>query len=219
MNSDLSFRRRCGVVISMGSVLLIASAALSQKAPDPWTILLQGEDHPVTRRTTKDDLVRRYGASNVAEGKVNVGQGQSEQGTLLFPHDPRRTLHILWRDSKLKRLPVYVQVEGKASLWKAAGGISLGTTLKELEHLNGGPFLLSGFGWDYSGTVTSWQGGSLEKQLTGNGRVILRLEPETHAGVSEKEFQQVQSESKFSSGNPTMQKLNPRVYEVIWSFE
>lgn len=36
-----------------------------------------------------------------------------------------------------------------------------GTSLKELQRLNGKPFRLFGFSWDYGGLVESWQKGRL----------------------------------------------------------
>jgi hypothetical protein len=89
--------------------------------------------------------------------------------------------------------------------------------LKELERLNGGPFLLAGFGWDYSGTVVSWERGKLEKEFTTNGRVILRLKPieEIYKMVSPQEAQSVMGDQDFRSDKKVMQKINPRVYEIV----
>ena len=97
--------------------------------------------------------------------------------------------------------------------------ISLGTSLKELEHLNGRPFRLAGFAWDYSGTVLSWDKGSLAEEFDGgNGRLLLRLDPRSDSDVPQAEQSQVMGDGDFSSDHPVMQKLNPRVYQVIWQF-
>jgi hypothetical protein len=47
----------------------------------------------------------------------------------------------------------YKQESGGACEWKAAHGITLGTSLVQLERLNRHPFTLAGFGWDYGGRV------------------------------------------------------------------
>jgi len=36
-------------------------------------------------------------------------------------------------------------------------------TLRAIEQINGGPFVLSGFDWDYGGTVIHCGGGSFEE--------------------------------------------------------
>jgi hypothetical protein len=70
---------------------------------------------------------------------------------------------------------------------------------------------MAGFGWDYSGTVTSWRGGKLESV---NGRLIVRLYPPSGAYTEE-----VTGDSDFSSSLPVLQRLNPIVYELIHEFE
>jgi hypothetical protein len=90
--------------------------------------------------------------------------------------------------------------------------------LRELERLNGKPFQLAGFGWDYSGTVTDWNGGGLERVLNSCSRVLLRLEPRYSPTGPTAEQQKLEEEvggdRDFPSGNPAMQQLNPVVYAI-----
>jgi hypothetical protein len=95
----------------------------------------------------------------------------------------------------------------------------LGTSLKELETLNQKPFKLFGFDWDYAGTVSSWEDGSLSKDLAEHGRVVVRLNYRDRSQIKDDELQQVSGEAEFSSQHPVMQKLNPRIYQLIWMFE
>jgi hypothetical protein len=93
----------------------------------------------------------------------------------------------------------------------------LGTSLKQLEQFNGRPFLLAGFEWDYSGSVTSWENGSLATELNGErGRVLVRLDSGNQ--VSPEEESQVAGDGDFSSHYPIMQKINPVAYQIIWEF-
>jgi hypothetical protein len=48
--------------------------------------------------------------------------------------------------------------------WHLPKPFALIMTLGQLQKLNGRPFLFNGFGWDYGGLVTSWDGGRLEKR-------------------------------------------------------
>jgi hypothetical protein len=167
---------------------------------------------------TRQDLVRIYGAPNVIDQDVDTGEGETELGTVVFPKDSERSIEILWQDPEKKTLPASAQIEGAKSLWKTVHNISLGTSLRDLERLNGRPFKLAGFGWDYSGTVTSWENGALAAELDGgHGRVILRLDSSTPQ-AADKDVAQVVGDRDFSSHHPVMQKLNPTAYQIIWVF-
>jgi hypothetical protein len=191
---------------------------LSQAAPDPWLILASGEKSAINAHTTRADLVRMYGAANVVDEEADVGEGDMETVTTVFPRDPKRSIDILWKDPDKKTAPDSLTIRGCASRWKTEHNISLGMSLKRLEGLNGKPFHLSGLGWDYAGTVLSWADGILAPDLSGaQGHVILRL---TCSGnpVTKEEGSAVAPDGDFSSQNAIMQKINPTVGEIKWVF-
>jgi hypothetical protein len=208
---------RSGSIFQLaGFLFLVTMLGSGQASADPWLILASGEKGPINAQTTRQDLVRAYGASNVVDQDVDVGEGETEPGTVVFPKDAQRSIEILWKDPDKKTEPSSATISGKSSRWHAVHGISLGTSLKDLERLNGRPFKLAGFGWDYSGTVTSWENGALAAELDGgHGRVILRLDSPTPEAV-DKDVAQVEGDRDFSSHHPVMQKLNPTAYQVIW---
>src|SRR5208283_4104813 len=139
-------------------------------------------------------------------------------GTVLFPRDPKRSINILWKDPKTKRSPRFLTIRGNPSRWRTVHQVTLGASLKQLEQINGRPFLLAGLGWDYSGTVRSWQGGVLDKDFHGNGRVFIRLDYSAEQARAAQDLDQVQGDTPFTSDHPVMQKVNPRVYEIMWEF-
>ena len=126
----------------------------------------------MTPESSEAGLAELLGRGNVSAIGVPLGEGATEPGTALFPNDPARMLHVLWRDPNARRLPRVVQVRGDR--WHTKDGIRLGTTLKELEEINGGPFTLTGFEYDNSGTVISWEAGKLAKAFASRGRLLLR---------------------------------------------
>lgn len=191
---------------------LYAMSLFGATTSDSWLITLQPHRGAITASTTRGDLVGRYGTANVRDQNVDVGEGETEPGTILFPQDPYRTIAILWKDPETKLAPSAVILSGSASRWKADHGISLGTSLRDIEHINGRPFVIAGFGWDYGGTVLSWEDGVLS-DLEKNGRAVLRLGPDARSDTS-----RVQGDRPIPSVNPTMQKINPKVYEIQWVF-
>jgi len=173
----------------------------------------------INAQTSETDLKKIYGSKNVQSGEIGLGEGETVPGTIIYPNSPDKRLEIGWKDIKGKKFPDFVQFGGEKSLWKIAPGISIGTSLKTLEQINGKSFVLLGFEFDYSGTVVSWNGGKLARKFGNDGKfVTLRLMPVTYDKLSQKYMDSVIGDGEFSSKNKSMQKLNPKVYSVIVEF-
>lgn len=168
----------------------------------------------ITGSTTLADLERLYGKANVKAGPVPGPEGTTLQGAVLFPKDAHRTLTVIWKERSSPATAANVRMSGKETLWHTAEGITLGTTLKELEQLNGGPFTLSGFDWDYGGTILSWgDRGKLRDRFQSKGGLVLRLAPAK--SVPQGIYEQVMGDQTFSSNTPAMHHVNPTVSEII----
>jgi len=202
-----------------GFVPLLLSASPQDAAKDKWFIDPGGKTGAITRSTTEADLIKLYGAKNVKRGDMDLGEGFTEPATFLFQDDPLSKIAISWKDKEKQAYPARIQIDGQKSGWNTYGRVTLGTSLKELEKLNGGSFELFGFEWDYSGTVASWEMGKLEEIFRQKGKVVLRLSPTKNALGQTPEYESVLGEGPFPSTNPAMQKLNPCVYRIIWLFE
>jgi hypothetical protein len=186
-------------------------APIERAALDDWRIKPGVRVGSMDRASSELDLAQAYGYANVRDSIITLGEGERARGTLVFPTDPQRRLEIIWGDAALKREPQRIVLRGERSRWMLPGDISLGTSLADLERMNGRPFRLSGFGWDYSGAVISWNGGALDSLLTG---VKLYLEPriENRAGRANR---RVQGDKPFDSTNPDVRSLDPRVYQIF----
>jgi hypothetical protein len=159
---------------------------------------------------SESDLVRRLGAGNVRADTVWLPEGMFAIGTALYPGDSARRVDITWSDTMARARPEFIRVS-RGSGWRIAPGAGIGTSLEELEALNGGPFEMTGFGWDYAGTVIGWSGGRLDSLWS--DRVIVRLAPADDA-PAELEGQ-VLGDRDYPSEHPAMQSLNPTVYEIL----
>lgn len=212
INRLCAFLVACGFLIGAGT---IASAS----AQSSYQIVPRIRVGAITPEMSEAGLKRIYGRKNVQSTRVSLGEGETEAGTVVYPHNPLRMIEIVWKDARRKRFPKRIQLTGERSVWKTHQGISLGTRLKELERINGKPFVLAGFGWDYEGTVLSWEGGRLEREFEKDGRtILLRLSDRTGHNVSGEPLGTVQGDSDFSSGNQVMQRINPKVYQIIIEF-
>ena len=202
--------------------MVFAAAAFEVRGQD-WQIVPGQRVGAITANTSEKELIRIYGATNVKRINVDVGEGETRPGTVLFPNDPQKKISILWRDAATREQPESVTVRGKSSLWKTDRGITIGTPLKMIEELNGRPFALAGFGWDYGGTVLHANGGQVAELGTEKGEditgrtLLLRLEPAASLQKSA-DYRSVLGDGKFMSDHPAMKKLNPTVYEMIIEF-
>jgi len=199
--------------------LISACTPVHSSAQSSYQIIPRVRVGAITPRMSENDLRRIYGRRNVRSTKVSLGEGEYEPGTVIYPNDPHRMIEITWKDAGRKRYPKRFQVTGERSVWSTLEGVGLGTRLKELERINGKPFVLAGFGWDYEGTVVSWEGGKLAEKFEKNDRVvILRLNDQTGHGLPEAEAGSVLGDRDFPSTNQVMQKINPKVYQIIIEF-
>jgi hypothetical protein len=192
-----------------------SSARDSPVAAGEWQIVPGRSAGLLTETSTEADLRQRYPAGTVDSIRVQLGEGETAPGSVLYPSDSVRRAEILWKDTTQRARPERLILRGSRSLWRVDGGISLGTTLQELERLNGRPFKLAGFGWDYSGVVIDWAGGSLDSSLAG---VKLYLDPGP-AAYESTTYSQVLGDREYSSDLAPMQQLTPRVYQIFVDFE
>ena len=99
----------------------------------------------------------RLGAANVVAREIHEGEGVMSPGWVLFPDDPARRVDVFLDEAG--RHPLRLRVNGERSTWRRSDGVRLGMTSVQLQAMNGRPFELSGFHWDYAGTITDWRGG------------------------------------------------------------
>jgi hypothetical protein len=211
-------------ILSLYVVWSLSTACAAQEAND-WLIVPGERVGPITATTSEAMLGTLFGAANVEPGDIGIGEGFTEPGAVIYGKDPAKRIEVLWRDAT-RTVADSVWISGAASDWKTSEGVSLGTALNDIERLNGGPFRLAGFDWDYGGTIVDCEGGQFK--VIGctdtNGRVqgrllLLRLRPVVVSDATAAEHAQVSGEGPFSSGHSVMQVLNPRVYQMIVTFK
>ena len=196
--------------------LLRALALEGHFERNDWLIVPGKRVGPIAPTTSRADVVKIFGAKNVTEGEIVTSDMGSEAGTEVFGSQPDMSLAILWisdaPDSRIRRIRFCpsVVLPGKCR-WHTPEGIALGTSLKELERLNGHHFQVHGFDWGYGGLVTSWSGGRLGKLSSSCGGLTLRLDPPPGPASDERArlMDVVEDDEDFPSSHSAMQGLNP----------
>jgi hypothetical protein len=184
-----------------------------------------GLEPEITLETTEAGLIERFGARSVSRAKIHLPEMTPEQeptGTVLFAAAPARRLEIIWQDEGTRARPALARARGfgtASGVWAVAPGITLGTTLVDIERMNGAGVRLTGFGWDYSGTIVDWRAGKLASLRTGAPRVFVRLAPfEATANKLASDYRQVLGDRDVPSDHPAMRALEPRVYSIELEF-
>jgi hypothetical protein len=159
-------------------------------------------------------LVAAFGKSSVAILDVETAGGAKAKASVIYPDESRRRVEVLWHDDNTRSRPATITV-GFRSHWRAVRGLHIGTELAEVEKINGKPFKLRGFDWEYGGRVSSWEGGALAKL---NGGCELRLGFDAWADAPEAERDKVSGNKEFLSTDPNMRASKPTVSEIILSY-
>lgn len=168
---------------------------------------------PFARNADERTLAQVFGAANVERANVAVGEGNTEPGTVIFAKDPAKRIDILWHDAYSRPNVVIIR---NGSTWPVAvtgldKPVVNGTTLTEIEAMNGRPFTLTGFGWDLGGYTNGWNGGRLDKPV-GGCNLSVRFDPASDAPGDA--LDKVNGDVEFSSTDPDMRQTRSVVIEI-----
>jgi hypothetical protein len=198
-------------IVSAGLLAVACSLASAERAASPRVLKCEG---PFGRNASHADLVKAFGSNNVVYRDVEGVDGQPIKASVVYPNDPKAKLQVIWSDEKASRGPT-VMVKDQ-SAWAAANGIRIGSALAEVEKLNGKPFKLSGFDWDYGGHVRDWQGGALAKPLPGG--CILAVEFVHPEDVPEESLAKVTGDVDVFSDSADLRAVEPYVGLLLISY-
>lgn len=203
------------LAIWAGALVSVAGCGGSPTAEPDWLIIPGQRAGALHRSSGEAQLVEAYGRGAVQPTRVELGEGESAPGTVLFASDSLRRLEVLWHDTVARAHPARLVLRGRQSRWHLPAGVSLGTRLRELEQRNGRAFMLVGFGWDYGGAIVNWADGALGAKRPG---VHLYLDPGP-AQYQTPIYHEVLGDRDYSSRTPAMQALDPQVYQIVIDLE
>lgn len=185
-------RRR--FLLAAAGVLYAGGSAFALDAKD--RLIVPGQRVGAVLKTTPPrDIARIFGAA-VKYGKVPAAEGSEQPGCFVYrgTADELRVGFI----SNSRRIE-FIVIVGRN--WRTAEGIHVGTTLAELERINGGPFTLSGFDWDYGGLVQAKPPGKLPRFLSIATRTV------NAQAVPPNAYNQISGDRQISSRHPVLAKV------------
>jgi hypothetical protein len=157
------------------AILALTSAALlgaASAADEPTAITCAG---PFGKDSSEEFLKKAFGAENVVYKTVPGPEGTEMNASVVFPNDPARMVTVNWWNEEERSHPsnigVVMAVPDDAAtpadyfkteiLNTSPQGVKIGATIEDVQALNGKPFKISGFEWDYGGFAVNWEGGKL----------------------------------------------------------
>jgi hypothetical protein len=198
----------------------LAISALAQTSND-WRIVPGKRIGPLTAAATRADLPRLFPGAPAKDDEIELAEGVLEPATQIAD------LAIIWssKDTSAHPARIFICRGGRRAScqWQTADGITLGVRLDRLEQLNGRPFSIAGFGFDYGGNVLSWNGGKLARLGCGP-RLILTLDGDRGRDgrltieLTSEERHSITGDKTVASDLPAMRKVNPAVTEMVFQF-
>ena len=154
--------------------------------------------------SSADRLVEIYGQDNVVTGETDGPEGTTIIATTVFPNDPAKMMIFGWWDEAAHRELSYVELPETGTI----AGLAEGMTVKEVEALNGEPFIMTGFWWDYGG-YAGFQSGKLA-EIPGGCHISVYFQPsvEVPAGL---DTEPVSGDREVPSSEPLLEQLAVKV--------
>lgn len=176
----------------------------------------------VQLRAQEPDLEVVVGAEEFRLGPLRLGMNLAQLKKAVKPEElklakrpgPEGTelsAAILWKGTGRELHVVYdEESEGKELLeatiigkdWKLPGGLRRGMTIEQVERINGQPFKVMGFSWDYAGWANFEEGGLLQQGFS------IRFDPGAETDES------LSGDQLIPSTNKKLRAAKVRVVEI-----
>jgi hypothetical protein len=117
----------------------------------------------ISESSTMESLQAAYGKEKLEDRRVCDMECQDSINiTVLYPGTNNEAT-IYWQENAYHQRIARVECYWDSSGWHTDKGIRMNSTLSELLNINGKTINFYGFGWDYGGTITSFNEGTLER--------------------------------------------------------
>ncbi len=176
------------------------------KDSEKWKIVPGKSAGPINENTSEQDLISVFGKDNVKRKKIHIGEGLFLNGHILF-EDQKNECELLWIEGLKPPVERLIFTKPNSS-WHLENGLSVGSTLEEINELNGRPFRFYGFAWDMGGLVISWENGNMAS--IADDSLVIFLSPKDPEDIPN----EVIGDKEISSDNQGLIDLNIRVSRI-----
>ena len=189
-------------------VAVLVSPAWAQNAPSSDGAITCSS--PVAPGDSAKSLMQRYGQEAIIQDDLSTGvEDIIYKGVVLLPQAADWRIEVSFTDETMNRVTgLILYNKAKTSHWNVAG-VRLGSSLAEVQKINGKPFLVNDFDSDFAGFVRNWKGGVLGRPLPGGCRITVRFG---------KDDGNPPSGDLISSDNAQLVKWGPVVEQIELNF-
>lgn len=121
----------------------------------------------ISEFTNLEELKAAYGEANVIDERICGPEcADSIDITRIYPNTNKEVI-VHWKENEYHKKVNMVECYAPNAPYHTVTGLGIGTTLKELLNQNGKKITFYGFGWDYGGYLSSFNGGSLDNTRLG----------------------------------------------------
>lgn len=157
-------------------------------------------------------LIKTYGANNVVTAETDGIDNSTILTSTVFPDDPERVLTFTWWDEAKRTGLNYVDLPPSIT---GPAGVRVGMTVAEVQGINGAPFTIGGFWWDYGG-YAEIDTGKLANADDGCF-TSLRFAP-ADKDYGDLDISSVSGERSIPSSDPLLAKIDARVQVLSISY-
>jgi hypothetical protein len=158
-------------------------------------------------------LIKTYGADNVVTGQVPGAEGMDMLATTVFPNDPDKTMVFGWMNEETREGLGFVDLPPSI---EGPHGVHVGMSVADVLAINGKPFSIGGFWWDYGGYAQIEQG-TLANADDATCFVSLRFSPADEY-PQDLDVSAVSGEVSIPADEPLLEKLDTRLTVVSVSY-
>lgn len=181
-------------------LFLFCSMLQAADAPDDLTVVIGQRVGPITSQMTLLGLKTACGAKNLKPAELDGPEGTTLEG-LRYKPGTDAELEIVLEQVGDEKYVGSVRIIGKA--WKFSNGLRADMSLEEIEKINGKPFLVNGFDWDYGG-FANFEGGKLESGVS------IRFYPTTETVADS-----LQGDRQIKSDDKALRAAKPKISEPL----
>ena len=160
------------------------------------------------RFKTVKEVSDYYGADNVKVETVYSEGTPTGKSLVIFPNTENR-IDLFFNTDESNF--IQASFSGLNSEWKAPMNLKIGMPLNDLIKINNKDFTIFGFGWDYSGSLNSWDGGNLDNIGVS---VTMKEDVNSKSYQNQSLYNQVLGDKSFSTSNNIIKGLGLTVSEI-----
>ena len=153
----------------------------------------------------QSDLTRLLGDDQVVKSEFYIGEGEFAPGLALYPDSPEEIEVLIDEDGEI----LAYRIEIPNSKWVTKDGLKIGSSIADLEKANGRPFKLTGFDWDYGGTVISWEDGYFQDK-----DFSVRLTYNSDLSFDEEDISKIMGDQSIMSSEPALKKYQVHIDRI-----